>query len=374
MKNRACVPWILAAFLLVSGGCQQNNPTEPVTPKTTTVSGLVLDTLNRPIDIARVEDIGAKATYDTTESADGSYKLTWELTDNYNTSLVATRRGYYSDTLAVSLQPGDNLTGKDFVLRVQDSVYAIKGVSGQPVSIVLRSQSAATIALKGTGKNESCTLTFVVKDSSGNPVVGLNQCVVNFVISGGPNAGEFLLPTSAKTDPITGEVFTTVTSGTKPGVLQVIASTRGDTVKASPVFLAAGGGLPDSAGVSIGASLLNIAGRKYANLQTTITMIVLDRFGSPVADGTVVSFVAPGARLSANSAATEKGVATVDLFSTANQPPGGIVSVFATTTGDKFYRASDSSIVRSMQILFSGQTRTPIVDTAGSILNISDRR
>ena len=377
MSIRAFVLLSSVALLLMNIGCEQAGPTGPSGEKTTVYSGTVVDSVGNVVDIARVEDIGAFATFDSTKigdttRADGYFKLQWQLSNDYNTSIVTTRRGYFTDTQKVTLKPGDVLTGNVIRLRVRDSVLTGRGVSGQAVSITLRKQTATTIALRGTGKDESSTLTFVVKDSTGTPVVGANRSLVNFVISGGPNGGEYVMPSSAWTDQITGEVSTTVNSGTKPGVLQVIASTRGDTVKASPVTLAAGGGLPDSAGVSIGATKFNIAGRVYGNLQTTIGVTVVDRFGGPVADGTIVSFTAPGARLSAFAATTSSGIAQVDLYSTSNPLPGGYITVTATTTGDKYYRPSDSSIVRTIDILFSGPTQPPAPPANAQTFSIPD--
>jgi len=230
-------------------------------------------------------------------------------------------------------------------------------VSSVPVSIVLVQQSTDKIALRGTGRNESCVLVFQVKDSLNRPVA---NALVNFRIGTGPGGSEFISPSSAYSD-TAGKVTATVTSGTIPGVVQIIASTRGDTVKASPVFLAMGAGLPDSAGVSIGATELNIAGRVYANLSTTIVVSVCDRYGSPVAEGTMVSFrTIPEAKLSDFAVGTNKeGNASVRLISTTNYLPTSLVPVWATTMGDRSYRQSDSLIERVMYVLFSGPTAVP---------------
>jgi hypothetical protein len=91
MNLRTYLFLCLAAFLLFNDGCQQN-PTEPSTTKTTTVSGIVIDSANNPLVLVRVIDIGSLAQVDTSK-ADGSYKLTMQLTDNYNTSLYAIASG-----------------------------------------------------------------------------------------------------------------------------------------------------------------------------------------------------------------------------------------------------------------------------------------
>ncbi len=341
------------------GGCKEN-PTGPTQqPQPSTISGKIMQAAsNNTVSNAIIVDLGALGVSDTSDDQ-GNYSLSLGVipSSSYNTALHITASGYADTTYSISVEQGRDLS-INLRMRLVDSSKITSGISGQAASIILLSQSVPTIALRGTGKNESCTLTFLVKDSLGNPVVAPNQCIVKFVISVGPHAGEFLLPTSAVTDPLKGTVSTTVTSGTQPYALQVIATTRGDTVKASPIFLAMGGGLPDSAGFSIGATKLNIAGRVYGNLRTTINVSVGDRYGSPVAEGTMVSFrTDPVARLSAFSATTNKeGNATVDLLSTTNRPIGGIVIVDASTMGDKSYRLSDSLISKPMPILFSGYT------------------
>ncbi|MCX6121976.1 MAG: Ig-like domain-containing protein [Ignavibacteriales bacterium] len=355
-------------FLLLNAGCQQNPVESTTATKASSISGLVLDAGSKPLALARVIDLGTLAKEDTTKS-DGSYKLQLQLASNYNTSVFAILSGYVSDTQKVSLSPGEDKTPINIHMTVQDSSKIVSGISGPAASIILVKQTANTIALWGTGPNVTSTLTFKVVDSTGTPVVGINRSMVKFVLSGGPGAGEFIRPAAALTDAV-GEVSTTVTSGTKPGVLQVIATTRGDSVKTSPVFLVTGRGLPDSAGVSIAATKLNIAGRVFSNLTTSISLFVGDRFGNPVADGTSITFVSNGGIIMP-SATTKDGVATVDLKSGgADAPPGGLVTVSASTTGDKSYRLSDSLITRKMQILFSGPTQPPTLDTNAINLTI----
>ncbi len=366
MKLRTFVFLFITIYLLLNSGCQQN-PTEPTQPKTSTVSGTVLDKgSSKPIPLALVYDIGALAKVDTSKT-DGTYTLTMDLTSNYNTSIFAKASGYASDTQSVSLKPGDNLTGINIHMTVTDSNAIVSGISGRAASIVLKSPSPGTIALKGTGINETAMLTFIVKDSAGNPVVGTHSCLVNFRLVARPDSFTSLSPTSARTNLLTGEVSTTVSAGITPGVLQVIAqvsdSTRKDTVKASPIFLSVGGGLPDSAGVSMGRNPLNIAGRVYANLTSTITVYVNDRWKNPVADGTQVSFIATAGSV-VSSTTTQGGLASVTLRSTMNPPANPMVTVTATTNGDKSYIPSDSVIVRKKQVLFSGPTAPIALDTS----------
>jgi hypothetical protein len=354
MNLRAYVLLSVAALVLFAAGCQQN-PTEPTATKASTISGTVLDAGNKPLALARVIDIGSLAQVDTTK-ADGSYKLNLDLSSNYNTSLYAILPGYASDTPKVSLTPGDRQSNVNIHMFVTDSSKIVSGNSGRPASIGLVSQSAIAILLKG-GINQSCTLTFLVVDSLNRPVTGTNACKVKFSLSVTHPSGESIKPDTAQTDPLTGQVSTTVFSGTQPNAIlvtaQVIDPVRKITATAG---LTEGTGLPDGNHVSIAASKYNIAGRVYDGVSTSITLTVNDQFGNPVADGTPVSFVTNGGGIT-RDAFTKDGAASATLTSGGGNPPlGGLVTVTAEVKGDTSVRKSDSTIVRTIQILFSGFT------------------
>ena len=174
MNLRAYLLLCVAVIILFAAGCQQN-PTEPTATKASTITGTVFDAGNKPLALARVVDVGSLAQVDTT-STDGSFKLTLQLTTNYNTSLYAILPGYASDTPKVSLSPGDNITGINIHMIVVDSSKIVSGNSGRPASIGLLNQTAKSILLKG-GINQSSTLTFLVVDSLNRPVTSSNKCM-----------------------------------------------------------------------------------------------------------------------------------------------------------------------------------------------------
>ncbi|MGD1046455.1 MAG: Ig-like domain-containing protein [Bacteroidota bacterium] len=365
MNLRAYLFFIIMAFLLLYAGCQQN-PTEPTATKTSTISGTVLDAANNPLPLARVIDKGSLGQVDTSKT-DGSYTLKMQLTDNYNTSLYAILAGYASDTPAVSLKPGDNLAGITIHMTVQDSSKIIKGNSGRAASIGVLSQTAKSILLKGGLIDQSSTITFLVVDSLNRPVTGANKCLVKFSISVSSPSGESLKPDTAQTDPLTGQVSTTVFSGTKPNAILVTAQVIDPVRKImATAGLTEGTRMPDGNHVSISASKFNIAGRVFDGLSTSITMTVNDQFGNPVADGTPVSFVTNGGGIT-KDAFTINGAATATLRSGGGNPPiGGWVTVTAEVKGDTSVRKADSSIVRTIQVLFSGHTKLTLASNAAN--------
>jgi hypothetical protein len=144
--------------------------------------------------------------------------------------------------------------------------------------------------LKG-GINQSSTFTFLVVDSLNRPVTGTNRARVKFSISVSNPSGESLKPDTAQTDPLTGQVSTTIFSGTKPNAILVTAQVIDPLHKiTATASLTEGTGLPDGNHVSIAATKFNIAGRVFDGLSTSITMTANDQFGNPVADGTPVKF------------------------------------------------------------------------------------
>lgn len=348
------VLWGVILLLTLVAGCKEN-AVEPIAPST--ISGNVIRVDNSQAVIgAIVVDIGARGAIDTTNQS-GTYSLPiGVLSSQYSTTLITTAMGFFADTLPVTVQKGESPI-VNIRMRRDSSQPVINGISGRASSITLVSQTAKTIALRGTGATESSTLTFLVVDSVNSPVVAGNRCWVKFYISASHFSGEYVRPTLVQTD-VRGEVSTSVFSGTEPNVIQVYAlvvdSARTDTVKASPVTLTSGGGLPDGRYVSISASQYNIAGRVFDGLTTNITMSVSDRYGNPVADGTQVSFRST-AGIITSSVGTRTGVATAELKSGGGRPAApGLVTVTAETKGDSSYNRADSLIVRTTQILFSG--------------------
>ena len=354
MNLRAYIFLSVAALLLLTAGCQQN-PTEPTATKASTISGTVFDAGNKPLALARVVDVGSLGQVDTSKT-DGSFKLLLQLTSNYNTSLYAILPGYVSDTPKVSLTPGDNLTGINIHMRIVDSSKIVGGSSGRAANIGLLNQTSMSILLKG-GINQSCTLTFLVVDSLNRPVTSSNKCKVKFTLSVTNPSGESIQPDTGQTDPLTGQVSTTVFSGTKPNAILVTAQVIDPTRKiVATAGLTEGTGLPDGNHVTIGTTQFNIAGRMFYGLTTTIVMRVNDQFGNHVVDGTPVSFVTNGGGIT-KDAFTKDGVASATLTSGGGNPPtGGLVTVTAEVKGDTSIRKADSSIVRTIQILFSGHT------------------
>ncbi|MBF8297068.1 MAG: hypothetical protein HW389_3613, partial [Bacteroidetes bacterium] len=208
---------------------------------------------------------------------------------------------------------------------------------------------------RGTGANETTVLTWEVRDSLGFPVTLANKVTVRFSILGGPGGGEYLLPNSVDSDS-KGRVSTRLNSGITAGVVQVYASTRGDTVQSGPTKITITTGLPDQAHFSMTASKVNLPGGTGLpngdNQKTSFNILAGDRFGNPAQAGTAIYFTTTGGVVQPTATTGSSGTATAELSTGNPRPAGGIATVTARTVGD-----SGAVITASLPIVFSGATR-----------------
>jgi hypothetical protein len=307
-----------------------------------------------PITNAIIFDVGGLAR-DTSKS-DGTFRLVYQLLSQTKTRIIGSRAGFGNDTASVTLNPGVDTT-ITLSLKADSSSPSGAVSTGKAANIVLVTSSTDNISIRGTGSNETAVLQFEVRDSLGIPIAGVNKLTVNFSILGGPGGGEYVFPVTSETDPLTGRVATRVSSGTKAGVLQVyatatIAGTPPLTIKSSPIKITISGGLPDDSHFSISRKPLNIAGGLYDNLRAQVMVIVGDKEGNPVQQGTAVSFTTTGGVIQPNASTDKDGIAQVDLISANPRPSNSVAIVTAKTIGD-----SGKIIQKSTTVLFSGPTR-----------------
>ncbi len=230
--------------------------------------------------------------------------------------------------------------------------------TGAAAAIAFIEESLNAISVREVGGDETSLLTFEVRDSLGVPVDAQHQANVTFFIQSGPGGGEYVSPTSGVTQGSTGRVQTTLSSGTKAGVVQVVAQTTSGsrTIRSAPVIVNIFGGFPDQAHFSIGSEKLNFPGYNILNLTNTITVIAGDKYSNPVRPGTAVYFRTTGGTINVPSTAytSADGVATAALRSGNPRPYDpilgvGFAYVTASTVGQSGNTVSDSTIV-----LFSG--------------------
>jgi hypothetical protein len=274
----------------------------------------------------------------------------------YPSSLVTDQEGrvattFYSGTIAGIVIVRVDLEGNSYGIVLPNIVIY---QTGAPASIALVNLQYDSIAIHGSGSNESSTMTFEARDAGGSPISFSQPAMVNFTITGGPDGGEYLFPTSAATN-AQGQVSTTLNSGTISGPVQVLARLAGDTtVYCSPISVVIHSGLPDQTHFAVAPMFLNFAGYDYYGVVDTMTAIVGDMYGNPVPMGTAVYFTSDAGIIEGSCSTDASGFASVRLYSGPPPPSPAfpLGTVYAQTVGQGGQILTDSTLV-----LFSGVTQ-----------------
>ena len=204
------------------------------------------------------------------------------------------------------------------------------------------------IFLRGSGLGESSLVTFVVRDSAGNPLP--NQVVSLSLLTG---AGGVLMEGQpvgsaavSRTSDAQGRVSVRINSGTVPTPVRVQASvsaTVGGTVTTVSTVssnLSVAVGLPSQLNFSLSQTASNIEGFNIDGTPNVYTIIAADRSGNPVPAGTSINFTTEGGQIEA-SAQTQMvtGIAraSVNFASAQPRPSDGRVTITAYALGEESF-------------------------------------
>ncbi|WP_198120510.1 Ig-like domain-containing protein [Massilia rhizosphaerae] len=179
------------------------------------------------------------------------------------------------------------------VAKSASTTLTIAPPAAASVQFVAASPTSQSIVIQGQGGNgrtETATLTFKVVDIFGNPLAGQQ---VNFSTT----APSITINKASDTTDATGQVVTTVNSGTVPTSFRVQATLPGtgtnggadiSTLSDSIVVTT---GLPVQRAFSLSSGSFNVEGWTLDNPSATNVQVMLaDAFGNPVPDGTPVVF------------------------------------------------------------------------------------
>ncbi|HOT73821.1 MAG TPA: hypothetical protein PLW42_11075 [Anaerohalosphaeraceae bacterium] len=229
---------------------------------------------------------------------------------------------------------------------------------GSHTYIQFDSATPEIIGVKGTSSStlpQGSVVKFKVVDSANN---GKADVRVNFsLIPETAPGGIKLTPTSAKSD-TDGYVATTVTSGTIPTPLWVVATISGSDpeIKSQSHLLTITTGLPTQDFFSLSVETFNIEGLMYDNVTTSLNIIASDRLGNPVPDGTEVNFITEGGHIDEGSHAvcsTVGGLCKVTFRSAEFRPLNGRVTILAYAIGEKsFADANNNNIYDEGEIFY----------------------
>jgi hypothetical protein len=331
------------------------------------ISGIVTDAATRlPLPNFNVQaTLASGEVQTTTTKAGGDYSFTFTI-DSAVTATVSLRNNTgYRDTLdiPVVLRPGVPVN-RDIQLNAKSVVVGgggVTGGSGLAQTIAFLGASPQEISVYGVGGLETSILGYEVRDSLGNPIDAAHAVTLQFSELGGPNGGEYISPPNVTTN-AAGRAYTTVNSGIKSGVMQIVASATvgGRVIASSPVRLTINAGFPDQDHFTVAAFMLNFPTIGIAGNRDQISVVVGDKYSNPVAANTAVYFKS-GAGVIQSSVFTNKdGQGTVDLISGNPEPlrqyatttaGEGYHYVYARTIGDR-----GATVIDSILILWTGQS------------------
>ncbi|NPV11121.1 MAG: hypothetical protein HPY57_04940 [Ignavibacteria bacterium] len=368
-QNRILVlSFIFILMLFYFSSCGKS-PTQPETPtlESVTLNGQVIDfETGQAIENAAVKILADTTQYGTTTDANGKFSKTIQISKSLDLIVVASKENYKSDSTKVFAVPGRTID----VPTLKIERIKTTSTSGQPASIVLVNQTFPSIGVKESGDNETTTLTFEVRDSSGNPI-GIDKSVtVNFTLGANPGGGIIVDPPSKKTNS-EGKVSVNITSGTIAGVVQIIAEINLGTkiIRSKPVNIAIHGGLPDYNHFSIAAEYHNVPGLVKYGFTDNITAYVGDKYSNPVKPNTIVYFSTTGGIIQGSAITNELGTATATLLTALPAPihptlGPGFATIRASTADE-----NNQTISREIVILFSGHPQLTISPTTIDVPN-----
>lgn len=243
------------------------------------------------------------------------------------TQLVATAAVTDKAGAQVTLTGTQNLSISGAVIQdPQAAASAIGFKSAMPSD-----RSIVIAGAGGNGRSETALLTFTVVDSSGSPLKGV---AVDF--SAVP-AGSVALNTPTGTSDSSGEVTATVNSKSQPTSVIINATVRGRNISTQSDTLTVTTGVATLRGFDLSASKFNMDSDLSGD-SSTLTVMIVDGNGNPVADGVPVvaqtDFGGVGAS-SRGGCTTINGICTVEYRVQNPRPPDGTPAtvVFSTQTG-----------------------------------------
>ncbi len=331
---------------------------------TVTLVGQVLDAeTNEPVVGAFVR-ILANDAFDKDPDQDrlvetdstGHWAIDIKIDFTVDLTIVATEDAYDTDRRTVLAIADREIEVPTIRLR---RIIAEEIESGTPSNILLVGATNLVIGVIESGSDEVTNITFQVADSAGQAVNLDDQAFVTFRLGQQPGGGEFIAPTEAPTDN-NGLVTVNLSSGTRAGVVQVIAETTtkdGTIIRSKPVAVTIHGGLPDQTHFTVGPSQFNFPG--LAGILATklpISVVVGDKWSNPVRTGTAVYFNTTHGVIEGSLRTDAEGRGTIDLIS-GNPLPSqtGIAIVHASSAGNFDPNDNGEQRVASFfPVLFSG--------------------
>jgi|GEM_PF-678432 len=285
----------------------------------------------------------------------GGYQFTVQFPDSpavKNVTLLLSNGGFYGKSIALVVSTAQSVVRSDTLSDTTSSATPGQG-TGPAANLVFVSSTNSYANVHGAGGVQTVTFTFEARDSLGIPLDALHKAKIRFQLVDSTGGGEYLTPlldSTGITAGRVGRVSTTLNSGTRTGIAQILAwvvnkPSVSATSPAFPIY----GGPADLAHFSLGVEKLNFPALGLIGVQNTITVQIGDKAGNPVRQGTQVLFGTSAGVIQALDSTDAAGKAQVVLTSGSPQPANGYDIVTATTTGD-----SSKILQKAVPILWSG--------------------
>ena len=206
----------------------------------------------------------------------------------------------------------------------------IQFISATPEIIATQTVGSATLP-----KSSLVKFKVVDNNNNGKKNVDVDFSIISNVLLGGITFD----PVWARSD-AEGFVTTSVTSGTVPTPVWVVATVRGSApvIKSQSNMLTITTGLPAQNGFSFSVGTFNIEAWNIDGITTSLTIIASDRLGNAVPDGTAINFISPeSGKISPASCTTTSGTCSTTFTSSGVRPTDGRVTVLTYAVGEKSF-------------------------------------
>lgn len=340
---------LVAAFL---GGCDALSSKDDDSGIVTLSGQILNDATNNPVENGFIRVLPYDLLFEAT--AEGSFSFEVEIDSTMDLQITANADGFRSESMPVLAIAGRSVTVPTFRLSPIAEAAATSGLAS---NIILLEQSTTSIGVRESGSEEQASLTFQLADSLRNPVILNQKAQVRFRFGAQPGGGEFVAPALAETDN-NGIATVVISSGTKAGIVQLIAETtvNGRTIRSQPIAVTIHGGLPDQAHFSLGPSKRNFPGLNAFGLTNPMSVIVGDKYSNPARVGTAVYFETTHGVIEGSTLTDDRGQGSVNLLSANPLPGDGIARVTARTADDQ-----QNQVTATSPIVFSG---TPVLSVS----------
>lgn len=315
----------ILALAFVLNACS-NDDTGP-SAGVAVVSGFVKDAKNRmPLSGVLVEGkVGTTVIVQVMTDDQGRFELRFNV-DSAMTAKISIRNVTgYRDTIDISISVTPNeAVLRDIDLNPKSQVIGGGGsTSGLAQTFAFLGADPMQVSVYGVGGQETAVLGFEARDSLGLPVDAAHAVQITFSLQGGPNGGEYLSPTTITTNAV-GRAFIAFNSGTRSGVVQVVATATvaGRVITSSPVRVVINAGFADQAHFTIAAERRNFPTWGVAGNRNKIGVIVGDRYSNPVVVNTAVYFRSSAGVIQPTVFTNIDGLGSADLISGNPLPMG----------------------------------------------------